>query len=117
MPMPLDWPVRSVAGQREFWERFFFRARHHEPYPGLRCNQGSKQTYLCNVEFFAGEARGLVLEFTLDLARFTLRLTPQQSSPDEVATDCMGNNDWLGPFRDALRWEEVDLICKCAMIR
>lgn len=120
--MPLDWPVRAVAGRQDFWEHFFWlssdQLRHLGAEPGASAAGTESffsefvnhKGYRSRIDFPVG-GRGLRLEFDAAFSRFTLSVLDAAGAPAEIGWD--GRDSY---YPDVLRWEEIDLIGKSIMI-
>ena len=97
--MPFPESFLKLTHRPEFWSQFFFDGGNQE-FPNLEN---------CRLEFPVGPQYALVLNLDEFLGYFGLNLKhPNTSEPVEIAWDDQAH--W---HPHVLRWEELDLVCRC----
>jgi hypothetical protein len=100
--MPFPPAIFDLARRPAFWSRFFFET-WGEGFPKL---EG------CQLRFPVGPAYALVLHLDPALGYFGLDLQqPGSAEPIEIAWDDQAH--W---HPHVLRWEELDLVCRCVAL-
>lgn len=127
--MALDWSIYSVAFNPRFWTDYFWLTRISAElgyaelvnYEVLLTEQESTelQKYgvdrdnwqYCRLTYPVGDEYSLILQFDPCIDEVDLTLCKRDSSCKRIAWD-----DQAHPYPEALRWEELDLICKCVAL-
>jgi hypothetical protein len=100
--MPFPQSIRDLAQRPEFWSQYFFETWGLE-FPEL---EG------CRLEFPVGLDHALVLALDAGLYHFGLNLKHAGSAePTQIAWD--DESHW---HPHVLRWEELDLVCRCVAL-
>jgi hypothetical protein len=108
--MPLDWPVRAVAGWRDFWERFFWRDGDGRSSPRLGSVRDDDRYNGCLLDLPISQRGSFRIEIFLEHTHFDFSLD-QDGRTEDIAWDSQVH--W---FPHVLRWEELDLIGKSVMV-
>jgi hypothetical protein len=131
--MSLNWPIHTVANRERFWTDYFWLTEpdytgpgyaelinHHVPlsaeaiaeYRLLTDGEPPETNPYCRLDLPVGGGYGLGLEFDPSCACFDLALLLPGGRRCPIAWDDQAH--W---HPHVLRWEELDLVCKCAAIQ
>jgi hypothetical protein len=129
--MSLNWPIHAVAQSERFWTDYFWETapdphpRYHallnleQPVPAdmlaivRECRlELPEKIASCRLDIPVGAGYGLGLDFPSHFSDVDLSLLLPDAQRSELAEDNLSH--W---HPHVLRWEELDLICKCAAIQ
>lgn len=116
-------PVLAVAHDPAFWSQYYFLSHPGVEYEGignydeivppndLYQTPGFTLKH-CRLPFPVTGRRGVLLDFTCSLDYFSLDLLPGDGTQVELGWD-----DEAHWHPHVLRWDELELICKCLSVR
>lgn len=109
--MPFDDAVTSMIRRKRFWTDYYFLTES----PGPKFEDLDDPEFdplkvvVHEIEFRCSKTSSLILDFDEDLIRIALSL---KCSGSRKPID-LGYADLAHPFQHVLRWEELQLICRC----